>query len=142
MGIETGIEWAHHTYNPWRGCTKVSEGCTNCYALTMSKRNPQVLGEWGPLGRRPVGNASYLRHPYKLSDYVESCENPAKEPVRCPFCGGEEHPFDGEGNLIDWSDWMAADNTESYHLIHATDCPLELLTALIEAEESDALVCR
>lgn len=28
---DTKISWAHHTWNPWVGCTKVSEGCANCY---------------------------------------------------------------------------------------------------------------
>lgn len=32
MGEVTGIEWCHHTFNPWIGCTKVSAGCRNCYA--------------------------------------------------------------------------------------------------------------
>ena len=32
MGETTGISWAHHTFNPWWGCTKVSPGCDNCYA--------------------------------------------------------------------------------------------------------------
>jgi protein gp37 len=27
----TRVEWAKHTYNPWRGCAKVSPGCKNCY---------------------------------------------------------------------------------------------------------------
>lgn len=26
------IQWTTHTFNPWMGCTKVSEGCTHCYA--------------------------------------------------------------------------------------------------------------
>ena len=26
------IQWTHHTFNPWRGCTKCSPGCLNCYA--------------------------------------------------------------------------------------------------------------
>lgn len=26
------ISWTDHTFNPWRGCTKVSPGCENCYA--------------------------------------------------------------------------------------------------------------
>jgi len=43
----TKIEWADHTFSPWRGCTKVSAGCANCYAETLSKRNPAVLGQWG-----------------------------------------------------------------------------------------------
>lgn len=28
----THIEWADHTWNPWKGCQKVSEGCKFCYA--------------------------------------------------------------------------------------------------------------
>jgi hypothetical protein len=27
MAEETGIAWTDSTINPWRGCTKVSEGC-------------------------------------------------------------------------------------------------------------------
>jgi protein gp37 len=47
MGENTNIEWCDHSWSPWRGCTKVSEGCAHCYAETLSKRNPAVLGEWG-----------------------------------------------------------------------------------------------
>lgn len=47
MSENTKIEWADHSWSPWRGCTKVSPGCANCYAETLSKRNPAVLGEWG-----------------------------------------------------------------------------------------------
>lgn len=32
MSKETQIQWADHTFNPWIGCAKVSEGCANCYA--------------------------------------------------------------------------------------------------------------
>ncbi len=32
------IEWTEQTWNPSTGCTKISEGCTNCYAENMSKR--------------------------------------------------------------------------------------------------------
>lgn len=44
---QTSIEWCDHTWSPWRGCTKVSPGCANCYAEKLSKRNPSVLGQWG-----------------------------------------------------------------------------------------------
>lgn len=47
MSKNTKIEWADSSWSPWRGCTKVSPGCANCYAETLSKRNPSVLGEWG-----------------------------------------------------------------------------------------------
>lgn len=32
------IEWTEETWNPTTGCTKVSAGCKNCYAETMSFR--------------------------------------------------------------------------------------------------------
>lgn len=34
----TGIEWATHTWNPFRGCSKVSEACANCYAEATAVR--------------------------------------------------------------------------------------------------------
>ena len=34
----TKIEWTEATWNPSTGCTKVSAGCKNCYAETMSIR--------------------------------------------------------------------------------------------------------
>jgi protein gp37 len=34
----TKIEWTDKTWNPITGCTKYSEGCTNCYAEVMSRR--------------------------------------------------------------------------------------------------------
>lgn len=57
MGRETGIQWCDHTWSPWRGCAKVSPGCANCYAERLSHRNPAVLGEWGPTGKRAVNQS-------------------------------------------------------------------------------------
>jgi len=41
--MKTKIEWADKVWNPVTGCTKISEGCRNCYAerwaLTMLKNN-------------------------------------------------------------------------------------------------------
>ena len=34
----TKIEWTDKTWNPITGCTKISQGCVNCYAETMSRR--------------------------------------------------------------------------------------------------------
>lgn len=34
----TKIEWTEQTYNPIIGCSKVSEGCKNCYAERMAVR--------------------------------------------------------------------------------------------------------
>lgn len=44
MATNTSIEWTHRpgtvaaTWNPTTGCDKISDGCTFCYALTMSAR--------------------------------------------------------------------------------------------------------
>lgn len=33
-----GIAWTDQTYNPIRGCSMVSAGCTNCYAMLVAHR--------------------------------------------------------------------------------------------------------
>jgi protein gp37 len=38
MGVKTGIDWTDSTWNPLRGCSRVSEGCHNCYAEKMAAR--------------------------------------------------------------------------------------------------------
>ena len=34
----TSIQWTEQTWNPTTGCDRISDGCLNCYALTMAKR--------------------------------------------------------------------------------------------------------
>lgn len=38
MGRKSKIEWTDATWNPVTGCTKISEGCKNCYAERIAKR--------------------------------------------------------------------------------------------------------
>ena len=38
MAQTSSIEWTDATWNPVTGCTKVSPGCKNCYALRIAKR--------------------------------------------------------------------------------------------------------
>lgn len=35
---DTSIEWTDMVWNPTTGCDRVSDGCTNCYAMTLAKR--------------------------------------------------------------------------------------------------------
>ena len=37
-GINIGISWCDYTCNLWHGCTKVHQGCNNCYAEAVAKR--------------------------------------------------------------------------------------------------------
>lgn len=63
MGIETEISWTDHTWNPWMGCIRVSEGCRNCYAEQLTK-NRMGLKLWGPGNIRQRTSASNWRNPY------------------------------------------------------------------------------
>lgn len=38
MSDDTGIEWTDATWNPIRGCSRVSEGCRHCYAERVAAR--------------------------------------------------------------------------------------------------------
>lgn len=38
MPKQSTIEWTNWTWNPVTGCTKVSQGCKNCYAERMARR--------------------------------------------------------------------------------------------------------
>lgn len=38
MPTKSNIEWTEMTWNPVSGCTKISQGCKNCYAERMAKR--------------------------------------------------------------------------------------------------------
>lgn len=38
MPTKSNIEWTEMTWNPVTGCTKISQGCKNCYAERMAKR--------------------------------------------------------------------------------------------------------
>jgi len=46
MAENTKIEWAHHSFNPWIGCTKVSPGCDHCYAEADFDKRKRVV-QWG-----------------------------------------------------------------------------------------------
>lgn len=56
----TTIEWTDYTWNPVTGCTKVSQGCKNCYAETMTKRFAKT---WGVKSFRDV-----VCHPDRLME--------------------------------------------------------------------------
>ncbi len=53
------IEWTDATWNPISGCTMISPGCTNCYAMRMAARlqamaHPAYIGVVRKSGGRPV----------------------------------------------------------------------------------------
>ena len=48
MAQKSSIEWTESTWNPITGCTLVSPGCTNCYAMRLAggrlRRHPSRKG--------------------------------------------------------------------------------------------------
>lgn len=44
MAINSSIEWTDATWNPARGCTKISPGCAHCYAEVFAERFRGVPG--------------------------------------------------------------------------------------------------
>lgn len=38
MSLNSKIEWTETTWNPITGCTKISDGCANCYAEKLAER--------------------------------------------------------------------------------------------------------
>ncbi len=58
---KSSIEWTEATWNPITGCSKISAGCTHCYAETMSKRL-QAMG----VGKYQEGFSVVKFHPETL----------------------------------------------------------------------------
>lgn len=65
MAAETKIEWTDSTWSPWWGCTKVSAGCTNCYAEALDRRTKGGGGHWGAGAPRRVMSDTHWRQPVK-----------------------------------------------------------------------------
>ena len=62
MSDGSAIEWTDATWNPVRGCTKISPGCKHCYAETFAER-------WRGIPDHPYGQGFDLRLvPEKLDE--------------------------------------------------------------------------
>lgn len=95
MGRETNISWCDHTFNPWIGCTKVSSGCTNCYAETLVKRWKKA--EWGPRGVRVRTSPAYWRQPSAWNS--EAARAGVRRRV---FCASLADVFEEKTEVIPW----------------------------------------
>ena len=63
MAYKSSIEWTETTWNPITGCTKITEGCANCYAEKMAKR------------LKAMGNPSY-KNGFDLTLHENILERP------------------------------------------------------------------
>jgi protein gp37 len=91
MSASSKIEWTDATWNPIRGCTKISPGCKHCYAQTFAERFrgvknhpfefgfdmrlvPEKLGEpirWSTPRLIFVNSMSDLFHDFVPDEYIE-----------------------------------------------------------------------
>jgi protein gp37 len=65
MADHSSIEWTDATWNPIRGCTKISPGCAHCYAETFAERFRGVPG-----------------HPYEQGFDLRFVPEKLEEPLR------------------------------------------------------------
>lgn len=67
---KTIISWTGHTWNPVHGCSRVSEGCRNCYAEQLSRRYGFTKKPW--IGANAAENVMLkphkLRDPYRIKE--------------------------------------------------------------------------
>jgi protein gp37 len=80
MAENSKIEWCHHSFSPWIGCQKVSDGCNKCYAeRDMDHRFHRV--QWGPHGERKRTTPSYWKQPQRWAKAAS--ENGKRPRVFC-----------------------------------------------------------
>lgn len=77
MAQATKIEWTDVSWNPTHGCSRVSTGCKNCYAETLSLRYGQTKAPWTE--RNAAENV--ILKPHKLREPLSKA-GPWKNPCR------------------------------------------------------------
>jgi protein gp37 len=88
MGEFSSIEWTHHTFNPWWGCTKVSPACKHCYAEAWAKRFRMDL--WGGRSSRREFGEAHWREPLRWNH--EAAASNARRRVFCASMGDVFEP--------------------------------------------------
>lgn len=58
------IPWTDHTFSAWEGCSKVSPGCTHCYAAGRDDRWHEGK-HWGKDAPRYLHTDSYWKQPFR-----------------------------------------------------------------------------
>jgi protein gp37 len=71
MGDKAKIAWTDATWNPLRGCSKVSAGCKNCYALTMAHRFSGPGQPYEGLTREVGGKPAWTGTTKKVYDKLD-----------------------------------------------------------------------
>ena len=72
---ETIIRWTDSSWNPVSGCSKVSDGCRFCYAMTISLKFKQTSKPWTIQNEAEnvVIKPHKLHEPYTLGTEPQRC---------------------------------------------------------------------
>lgn len=107
MAENSHITWTHHTFNPWRGCVKVSAGCKHCYAEQLVTKR-QGLPLWGLTAERRVAAESTWKEPARWNRKAQ--EAGVRHRV---FCASLADVFEDRPDLV-------APRARLFRLIEAT----------------------
>lgn len=118
MSDQSNIGWTDSTWNPWRGCSKVSAGCKNCYAEALV--NGRMAVDFSQRVRAAKATFDAPLRWNKRPWVCDECGTPSLQPscgsMGC-YCGTGWHPRRVFlGSLMDWLDldtevpieWLAA----------------------------------
>lgn len=94
MGVDSKIQWCHHTFNPWWGCTRVSPGCEHCYAETFAKRTGHKV--WGAKADRRFFGAKHWAEPLKWNTAAAN-----KGERHRVFCASMADVFEDREDLVE-----------------------------------------
>lgn len=122
MGKNSKIEWTHHTFNPWWGCTRVSPACVHCYAESWSKRVGQKV--WGAKAPRRFFSDAHWNEPLKWNK--DARENGVRARV---FCASMADVFEARSDLNPWRDrlWNLIEATPELDWLLLTKRPQRIL---------------
>lgn len=92
MAENTNIEWCDHSFNPWIGCTKISDACDHCYAERLDARFKK--NRWGSHAIRTRTGASNWHGPIKWQKKVRAAGIRQKV-----FCASMADVFDNHKSI-------------------------------------------
>lgn len=119
MGQNSKIEWTDHTFNPWMGCTKVSEACKFCYAESFTGQKKMV--EWVDKAPRRLTVGSNWLKPRAWDKKAQALDERHKV-----FCASLADIFDDHPSIQQsWRDalWLLIRNTPNLDWLLLTKRP-------------------
>jgi protein gp37 len=118
MAKDSGIEWTHHTFNPWWGCVKLSPACAHCYAEKWAHRVGMRL--WGGDAPRRFFGENHWREPLRWN--AEAQRTGVRVRV---FCASMADVFEPRADLDPWREklWALIENTPKLDWLLLTKRP-------------------